>query len=177
MIFKYLLIFKISLFLSLANAEGRHVPCPVVSPAQGVFSAAQIKKGALVAVEAGDDEYPVNLVLYKSENGLCREELVAKYSIEGAAPQVDSLFFGRIKGRVNLFVIVRWELRHSGMGTYGDLYQVYSYESDSSGSLSENKSIVENSEMTGVEGYVEHQVSTFRLKTALDVKNFIRRMR
>ncbi|WP_416050826.1 hypothetical protein [Cupriavidus basilensis] len=177
MILKYILIFKISLFVSLANAEGRHVPCPVVSPAQGVFFAAQIKKGALVAVQAGDDDYPVILVLYKSENGFCREELVAKYSIEGAAPRVDSLFFGRIKGVVNLFVIVRWGLRHSGLGTYGDLYQVYAYESDKNGSLAENKNITENSDMTGVEGYVEHQASTFRLKTALDVKNFIRRMR
>lgn len=87
------MIFKISLFVAIANAQDRYVPCPVVSPAQGVFSASQIKKGALVAVEAGDDEYPINLVLYKYENGLCREELVAKYSIEGAAPQVDSLFF------------------------------------------------------------------------------------
>ncbi len=78
---------------------------------------------------------------------------------------------------VNLFVIVRWGLRHSGLGTYGDLYQVYAYESDKNGSLAENKNITENSDMTGVEGYVEHQASTFRLKTALDVKNFIRRMR
>ncbi|MGT2452702.1 hypothetical protein ACU4GI_05080 [Cupriavidus basilensis] len=163
--------------MKIGRVQDRYVPCPVVSPAQGVFSASRIKKGALVAVEAGDDEYPINLVLYKYENGLCREELVAKYSIEVAAPQVDSLFFGRIKWRVNLFVIVRWELRHSGLGTHGDLYRIYTYERDPSGSLSENKSIVENSEMTGVDGYAEHQVSTFRLKTAIDVKNFIRRMR
>lgn len=97
MIFKYLLIFKISFFVSLVNAEDRLVPCPVVSPAQGVFSASKIKKGALVAVEKGGDEYPINLMLYKYENGLCREELVAKYSIEGAAPRVDSLFFGENK--------------------------------------------------------------------------------
>ncbi|MGO4815575.1 hypothetical protein AB4156_39350 [Cupriavidus sp. 2MCAB6] len=86
-------------------------------------------------------------------------------------------FLGRIKGMVNLFVIVRWELRHSGLGTYGDLYQVYAYESGKDGSLIENKNITKNSEMAGVDGYVENQVSTFRLKKASDVKDFLRWMR
>ncbi|MGT2490987.1 hypothetical protein ACU4GD_11755 [Cupriavidus basilensis] len=83
----------VKLFMKIGRVQDRYVPCPVVSPAQGVFSASRIKKGALVAVEAGDDEYPINLVLYKYENGLCREELVAKYSIEVAAPQVDSFLW------------------------------------------------------------------------------------
>ncbi|WP_144410031.1 hypothetical protein [Cupriavidus basilensis] len=177
MIFKYLLIFKIFLFASLANAEGRHVPCPVVSPVQGVFSASQIKKGSIVSVEDGDERYPLSLVMYDREEGVCHRKVIAKYSVEGAKPQVDSVFFAKMAGVVNLFVIVRWELRHSGLGTYGNLYQVYAYENNGGDYLIENKDVTENSEMTGVDGYVEHQVSIFRLKTANDVKNYIRRMR
>ncbi|NUA32191.1 hypothetical protein [Cupriavidus basilensis] len=175
--FKHLVILQIALFISVVSAKDSNVPCPVVSPDRGFFSANQIDKGAVVSVEVGDEDYPINLVIYKHEGGWCNKTVIAKYSIEGAKPQVDSVFFAKMRGVVNLFVIVRWELRHSGLGTYGDLYQVYAYESDQDGSLIENKNITENSEMTGVDGYVENQVSTFRLKKASDVKDYLRRMR
>lgn len=174
---KYIAIMKVSLFLSISNAKDRTVPCPMVSPDQGVFAASQINKGAIVAIEEGDDKYPINLVLYDSADGVCPKKVVAKHPIEGAAPKVDSLFFAKIGGRVNLFVIVHWELRHSGIGTYENLYQVYAYERGSNGYFAENKNIIENSDMTGIDGYVEHRPSTFRLKTARDVKNFLRQMR
>src|SRR5207253_7492475 len=95
MILKYLVIFQVVLFVSIANAKDTITPCPVVSPAQGVFPASQIHKGAIVAVEAGDDKYPISLVLYNSADGVCQRKVVAKYSIEGSVPQVDSLFFAK----------------------------------------------------------------------------------
>jgi len=89
-------------------------------------------------------------------------------------PNVDSLFFMDLKGKSNIFTIVHWDVNSRGIGTYGKYYQVYAYTKDGSGRLIENKRVVDNSAMTGMDGYQEGEESIFLYKTAGAVKSFFK---
>ncbi|RDK01849.1 hypothetical protein DLM46_15925 [Paraburkholderia lacunae] len=106
----------------------------------------------------------------QADSELCNKSEFARYSIEGSAPTVESLFFYKLDGEINLFTIVSWSINNRGEGTYGTLYQVYAYRKSNDGSLKENKKITENNEMTGMDGYDNGQQSTFPYRTAADVK-------
>ncbi|CAM2170688.1 hypothetical protein BLAT2472_230004 [Burkholderia latens] len=89
-------------------------------------------------------------------------------------PTVESIFYMRLRGRINVFSIVAWDINNRGDGTYGQLYQVYAYHFDENGVLVENKRVSRDDLMSGVDGYVEGRESQFRYKTAADVKRYWR---
>lgn len=89
-------------------------------------------------------------------------------------PNLDSLFFLNLKGKPNIFTIVHWDVNSRGIGTYGKYYQIYAYVADEQGRLVENRSVVDNGEMTGMDGYQEGVESSFPYKTAGAVKSFFK---
>jgi hypothetical protein len=99
---------------------------------------------------------------------------VAKYSREGGDPNVDSIFFMGINGRINVFTIVHWDVNSRGIGTFGKYYQVYAYAPDPGGGLVENKMVVDNSEMSGMSGYQEGRQVSFSYVNADAVRSFFR---
>ncbi|MFC4522633.1 hypothetical protein [Cupriavidus pinatubonensis] len=147
--------------------------CPASAPTEGIFSAAKIYKNAVVAVEEGDEVSPIHIALYRSNGNSCKKTIIARYSHEGADPKVDSVFFGKINGQENLFTIVRWEVNHRGIGTYGNLYQVYAYKRVAE-TLVENDAITKNGYMTGLDGYQDGSPVIFPYKTAASVKKFFK---
>jgi len=115
----------------------------------------------------------VDLSLYRPAEKFCGKSVVAKYMAEGGDPSVDSLFFVKLKGEINVFTIVHWDINSRGIGTFGKLYQVYAYRTDSSGRLMENEEIVGNGAMTGITGYQEGAPVLFLYTTSAAVKNFL----
>lgn len=168
LLFIFFAIFSVN---TISFASDARVKCPAAQDGRNIFNTSQISKNSVVAIERRDGDYPIVLVMYsQADSGLCNKSEFARYSIEGSVPTVESLFFYKLDGEVNLFTIVSWSINNRGEGTYGTLYQVYAYRKSNDGSLKENKKITENNEMAGMEGYNNWQQSTFPYKTAADVK-------
>lgn len=162
-------------FASLAYASAAEpAVCPAVSPSTGVYSAGRIYKNSVVSVERNDADQTISLSIYRPNASGCEKTTFANYSIEGGAPNVDSLFFMDLEGKTNIFTIVHWDVNSRGIGTYGKYYQVYAYVTDDQGKLIENKSVVDNSAMTGMDGYQEGEESSFPYKTAGTVRSFFK---
>ncbi|WP_233805180.1 hypothetical protein [Paraburkholderia sp. HP33-1] len=159
--------------LGYASAE-EPVACPIVSPAMGVFSSDKIYRDSIVAIEKNDEDKTINLSLYRPDGNGCKRMVFAKYPKEGGAPNVDSIFFLKVKGSQNIFTIVHWDVNSRGIGTYGKYYQIYSYIDDGRGGLMENEDVVNNSAMTGMDGYQEGEQTFFSYKNAGAVKSFFK---
>lgn len=78
-----------------------------------------------------------------------------------------------IKGKPNIFTIVHWDVNSRGIGTYGKYYRIYAYTMDEKGRLIENRSMVDDSAMTGMDGFQEGRESSFPYKTAGAVKSLL----
>lgn len=139
-----------------------------------MYSAGRIYKNSVVSVERNDADQTISLSIYRPNASGCEKTTFANYSIEGGAPNVDSLFFMDLEGKTNLFTIVHWDVNSRGIGTYGKYYQVYAYVTDDQGKLIENKSVIDNSAMTGMDGYQEGEESSFPYKTAGTVRSFFK---
>lgn len=162
-------------YASLANAGAAEAAvCPAASSTTGVFTAGKIYQDSVISIEKSDADQTISLSIYRSNSSGCEKSTFAKYSIEGGAPSVDSLFFMSIKGKVNIVTIVHWDVSSRGIGTFGRYYQIYAYAKDENGRLIENKSIADNSTMRGMDGYQEGEESTFSYKTAGAVKSFFK---
>lgn len=123
-----------------------------------------------------DENYPKSLVAYIPDvENKCTRYVFAKYSMEGGNPQIESIFFYKLDGIVNIFSIVSWDQDHRALGTYGKLYQVYAYKKDNNGILVENKYVVDDNSMTGIDGYENGESSKFLYKKASDVKAYFTR--
>lgn len=158
------------------------VNCPESIPQNNVFDASRIFQGARIAIEKGYAEHPDGdakygqfLVLYKPMNGMCKKEIFAKYDIEGGEPAVDSLFFFKLHGKVNVFTIVSWQDIHAGIQTFGKFYEIHAYEVGRGNTLIENKTVSTTTGMVGVDGTDQGQPSVFPYKTAADVKAYWRK--
>ncbi|MFM0323897.1 hypothetical protein [Caballeronia glebae] len=173
---KYLVTLLVAILIAVPNAfaGAPSVECPAIDASKNVFDASILIKDSRVAIEEGENDAPVVLSLYQQGSSACERQAFARYSVEGSAPTVDSLFFMKLKGKINVFTIVSWNINSRGDGTYGKLYQVYAYEIVSDGVLSENKDVVENGSMTGIDGYYGGTQSTFSYKTAAGVKKYWR---
>lgn len=102
--------------------------------------------------------------------------MLDRYSIEGSAPEVAAVFPYSVEGKLNLFVIVAWQVQNRGVGTYGTLYQVYAYGDDGAGGLTSNPIVASAAQMTGIEGVADGEPSHFDGKTADEVKKLIDRI-
>jgi hypothetical protein len=168
LIIVYFIIFSLNAIFFASDARAK---CHAAQNDRNIFKASQISKNSIVAIERGVGDYPIVLVVYsQADSGLCKKSEFAKYSIEGSVPTVESLFFYKLDGEINLFTIVSWSINNRGEGTYGTLYQVYAYRKSNDGSLKENKKIAEDNELTGIDGYDNWRQSKFLYKTAADVK-------
>ncbi|WP_141723386.1 hypothetical protein [Burkholderia sp. A2] len=167
-----------SLLLSLSAYGAKIVSnCPEININNNVFDASVLEYNSRVSVESGTFEYPIVLYFYRPTKNGCKKTEFARYSVEGGAPNVESIFFMRLHGRINVFSIVAWDVNSRGDGTYGRLYQVYAYFFDKDGMLVENKHISEDDSMTGIDGYSQGAESKFRYRTASDVKKYWRSRR
>lgn len=165
-----------SIWVSAHADVERGVSCRTPSPKDEGFSAEKIYANSVIAVEKGDEAYPINLVLYRPDGSRCRRIVVAKYPREGSDPVVDSLFFFKINGQMNLLSIVHWDVNSRGLGTYGRFYQVYAYKNDDKlDMLFENNVIESNSMLRGMDGYEDGKSIVFAYKTADSVKRFLRK--
>jgi len=137
----------------------------------GPFNNPIIKDSKIYFSKSQDSNYPVYLVLEKRD---ATPLVVDQYPISGSNPHIVSAFFFPVKEEDNLFVILRWELNNRGLGTYGNLYEIHAYHYID-GKLSINKLITSNPDMNGMDGYIEGVQSIFKLKTASDVKAYIKK--
>ncbi|WP_157658511.1 hypothetical protein [Burkholderia ubonensis] len=163
----------IALSLTAYGAE-RAADCPVVDVKNNVFDASALAANSRISIESGTAEYPLVLDIYQPTKRGCVKTEFARYSIEGSAPTVESIFYMPLRGRINVFSIVAWDINNRGDGAYGRLYQVYAYHFDENGIMVENKRVSEDESMSGIDGYVEGRGSKFLYKTASDVKKYWR---
>jgi hypothetical protein len=148
--------------------------CPTVNPRKKIYDASVIAGGARISIEKGNKDYPIILGFYKPADEGCRRSEFARYSVEGSIPNVDSLFFMKAGDKVDVVTIVSWNPNHRGDGTFGKSFKIYAYYLGSDDNLLEDKRISENEAMSGMDGYASGQPSTFRYKTAQEVRQFWR---
>ncbi len=169
-------VFSLIFFNCIELAIGRefNVQCPNLNSKSAIFDASRLSDGSRIAIEKGDGGNPTILVFYHRTQTGCSRSIFARYSIEGGNPFVESLFFDRIDGKPNVFVIVSWQINNRGEGTYGKLYQVYAYNTNFDGALIVNPLISNDSHMTGIDGIEHGEQSYFQYKTAADVKKYLK---
>ncbi|WP_157633564.1 hypothetical protein [Burkholderia ubonensis] len=155
-----------------AYGAGRAADCPVVDVKNNVFGASALAANSRISIDSGTAEYPLVLDFYRPTKHGCVKTEFARYSIEGGAPTVESIFYMSLRGRINVFSIVAWDINNRGDGAHGRLYQVYAYHFDENGMLVENKRVSEDGSMSGIDGYIEGRESGFRYKTASYVKKY-----
>ncbi|WP_155741397.1 hypothetical protein [Burkholderia territorii] len=174
MFIRRLLVASAFLFVFTLSAYGaeRATDCPVVDVKNNVFDASALAANSRISIESGTAEYPLVLNIYQPTKRGCVKTEFARYSIEGSAPTVESIFFMPLRGRINMFSIVAWDINNRGDGAYGRLYQVYAYYFDENGLLVENKRVSEDDSMSGIDGHAEGRESKFRYKAASDVKKY-----
>ncbi|WP_233834735.1 hypothetical protein [Paraburkholderia sp. ZP32-5] len=163
----------LSATLVSASAEERPV-CPIAAPAASILSSEKIYKKSTIEIKKDNGEYPIILSLYRLTGSECKKTTFARYSKDGGNPNVDSIFFMRFDRVPNVFVIVHWEVNSRGVGTYGNYYQVYAYVLDGRGGLKENKVLINNSAMSGMDGYQEGRQVSFQLKSANALRKFLK---
>lgn len=159
--------------VNLATAEGQYLQGRVI---QGPYKTKIANGGELSVLETGDKNFPLSLVLdVIDNNGEKNRQLVDKYDVAGSAPKVESVFTYPVKGKINILVLVSWELTSRGIGTYGMLYQVFGYHKDPDNKLSANKLIKFDKVLSGIEGYQEGNPQSFRYKNAAEIKTYIKK--
>lgn len=158
---------------SLDNEKSSAAACPEISKKNQTFSAKKLERDSIIAIE-GNNSSSSQLVFYRNEGDYCRRQKIAVYRWEGGPPSVDSLFFEEIAGKMNLITIVRWTINHRGLGTFGNLYQVSAYQMDSAGTVIENNDFLRMGQWTGIDGYSEHEESSFPFRTAAAVRKYLR---
>jgi hypothetical protein len=175
---KLALIFVIgSMLCGNAIPSDAFVECPNFKDGENVFNSS-ISENSLIAIEQSQSiNYPVVLATYQlASDGLCVRSKFAEYSVEGGSPVVESLFFYRLFGELNVFTIVSWSVNNRGARTYGKLYQVYAYNTGGDGRLHENEKITNDYRMTGMDGFDNGKKSSFPYKTAHDIKRALSKL-
>lgn len=167
-------LLALCLLLTSALAEDVY-SCQIPSSEKQIYAIDPPGKEIIFSIENGDVENPLNLVSFHLDGESCKKNVIARYQYEGGVPSVDSIFLENVDGKLNLFVIVHWEVNHRGIGTYGSLYQVYAYKRSEAGLFVENKKIVNSSSMTGIDGYEGGRAVAFLYKTAGEVKRWLRK--
>ncbi|KTC25554.1 hypothetical protein AO391_24980 [Pseudomonas marginalis ICMP 9505] len=171
---KFILFFILLMLarISVAEGESKYLQGRLI---QGPYKTTVVENGELSVLETGDENFPVSLVLdVRGADGGKSRQLVDKYDVAGSDPKVESIFFYPVKGKMNVLVLVSWELTSRGIGTYGTLYQVYGYGKDSANKLSANKSITFDSRLNGIDGYQEGEPQSFKYKNAAAIKAYIK---
>ncbi|EMN5129290.1 hypothetical protein RVV79_002387 [Burkholderia contaminans] len=152
------------------------VDCPIKNYKNNIFDSSVLERMSVISIGKGSEEYPIVLDFYRRTGGGCKKNEFARYRVEGGLPAVESIFFLSLRGRVNVFAIVSWDINHRGDGSYGRLYQVRAYQFNDGGVLVENNQVSEDGSMTGIDGYVGGGKSRFEYKNVSSVKKYWRRV-
>lgn len=168
------LVLVVSIPQSFADQVG--IVCPSARKKDNIFNSSKLFAGSTIAIENGDAENPKILSIYRRTRRGCTRNVFARYSVEGSAPTVESIFFYDIKGRPNIVSIVSWDINNRGEGTFGKLYQVYAYKINEEGDLVENLLVTDDGRMTGMDGYDEGNLTEFPYKTAGDVRKYLSKL-
>lgn len=148
------------------------ISCPKADPLQTSYSPAVYNDAVIRFEKSSDPNNPIDVVLYRG-GSICTRTVVDRYSVAGSAPEVVAVFPYALRGMPNIFVIVAWRVNSRGLGTYGELYQVYAYEKDGQGGLKSNKLIAKSDEMTGLEGTADGEPSHFEGRDEGEVKKLV----
>ncbi|MEX3932704.1 hypothetical protein AB4Y32_12990 [Paraburkholderia phymatum] len=166
--------FILSRYIGQAVGGEFNMQCPQSNPRANIFDASRLSDDSRIAIEKRSGDDPVILAFYRQNQAGCSRSVFARYSIEGGEPFVESLFFYRIDGKVNVLVIVSWQINNRGEETYGKLYQIYAYYIKFDGSIVENSLVSDDDHMTGIDGVEQGQESKFQYKTAAGVKRYLK---
>ncbi|KFA58289.1 hypothetical protein GAPWKB11_1786 [Gilliamella apicola] len=140
----------------------------------GPFNISWCINGELVFTRKNDGS--VDFILkYIDDSKLEKFQVIDNYEIEGSEPQVESLFFNTVLNTRTVFVIISWEINSHGAGTYGKLYQVYAYNKspNKNNQFIKNMTLYHDRKLTGIEGVIDSNISSFKYKTAAEVKKYI----
>lgn len=150
-------------------------PCPAVNKINNIFDSSRVIPESRIAIENDDVDNEKLLIFYTQSGGGCQKFIFAKYPVEGGMPIVESVFFYRLRNQQNVFAIVSWSINSRGDGIFGKLYQVYAYKLSDKGVLVENKWIVGDTNMTGIDGYDRGRSIKFRYKNSIEIKKYLKR--
>ncbi|MEG7363464.1 hypothetical protein [Pseudomonas citronellolis] len=139
----------------------------------GPFSTKIYKNSKIYFSNSQEKNYPIYFLLDRKLAQESEIKIIDKYEVSGSSPKIETVFFYPIKKEENIIVLVSWEINNRGLGTYGTLYQLYLYK-DQGGHLVRNEELMKNKEISGMDGYQEGNEISFKLKTASDIKKYIR---
>lgn len=152
---------------------------------QGPYKTSLYPEGKIYFQKTNDFENPISFIVDYNVDGKNIKYIVDKYSHEGAAPEIKSVFFGTIHHKQYIFVMIVWSVNHSGIGMRGNVYQIYAYAKNNKGILSLDKQISNDDNLSGMDGYenckavanpdgVVNCAVSFKYKTAAEVKKYLK---
>jgi len=159
---------------------------------QGPFETALYPNGKIYFTREDDDEnavvqtcHPISFLLEKNQNSLQQKEKIDLYEEEGGCPEIKSVFFGNIRNKKYILVMVSWDSKHLGAGTDGEFYQTYAYTKNKEGILSLDRIISDDGNLSGFEGgnNCKSDINPdgdddcymkYKYKTAADVKKYLK---
>ncbi|EHD13577.1 hypothetical protein CIN_17690 [Commensalibacter intestini A911] len=159
---------------------------------QGPFKTSLYPNGKIYFTRKEDDQntivqqcYPISFFLENVQNGAVQKEKIDQYEEDGGCPEIKSVFFSIIKNQKYIFVMVVWDSKHAGAGTYGDVYQTYAYTKNDKGILSLDKNISDDENLSGFNGDNNCKsdlnpdgdtdcYKNYKYKTAADIKKYLK---
>ncbi|MGK0738110.1 hypothetical protein ACSFCX_14945 [Yokenella regensburgei] len=116
-----------------------------------------------------DINYP--LALYFSDGISVKK--VDSYEVDGDDPNVETVFFTKIKNVNNVIVLISWHQKHMMDNISGNSYQVYGYMYNKN-SLSINQVIKDDPNLSGLDGDFSGKQLHFKYKDAMTIKEYLK---
>lgn len=93
--------------------------------------------------------------------------------MDGDTPNVDTVFFMKIRNEKNAVVLISWHQLHQAESINGKFYQVYAYKY-SNDSLFINDMITKDPALNGMDGEMNGEEVHFKYKSAASIKRYIK---
>lgn len=157
----------------------------------GPFKTDLFSEGKIYFIKRDDDKAMegcdnISFMLeYKRDNQV-KKEKIDHYTEDGGCPEIESVFFEKLRNKEYVFVMVVWHQNHQGAGVYGEDYQTYAYTKNGKGILSLDRKISKDKNLSGFEGGVDcindsnpngddHCEKTYKYKTAAALKAYLKK--
>ena len=119
-----------------------------------------------------DDEHPDVKASFTPDRCTPKDNVVFdSFSYDGSIANIESVFFGKEKYKLNLFIIVDWVYNLDGVDTVGKYYKVMAYDYSKNSIIKNDK--ISNLFAGGQEGLVDGKVIKYKFKTANDVWGYL----
>lgn len=126
----------------------------------------------------GDDK-EIEIYVITSREAKLRNEFVGRIEVQGGPPYIESVFLenGDDDPEKELFILVRWEIRHPGLNTAGNFYKTYIYDRNKRAKNGFSRvTATEQKIGSGLDGQREGKPVSYRFKSVNSIRALMRKL-